>query len=228
MSADKEASFEDKILECLMENSYGLTVAGLAQKIGASRNTVYRYLGILEGKELVFRKEIGNYNLYFSTEGRQVSRDIVASFYRGILAAFSNELPEPSQFKAAGRMVSKYVQLPFETENIAELLKSEDSLRQEFVEVLGLIRPYISLLHDKLILKDITILDNMRKVIVEFINSDMLEEYESGIYHFYLLTGFVEEKIKTLFNINVKCDVIEYEISKKNQDNFIKISLELI
>ena len=228
MSLEKDPSFEDKILDCLMENSYGLTVAGLAKKIGASRNTVYRYLGILEGKELIFKKEIGNYNLYFSTEGRQVSRDIVASFYKAILVAFSIELPEPSQFKKVGRIVSKHVQLPFETDNLGDFYKSEESLRKEFAEVLGVIRPYISLLHDKLILNDITVIENEKKVIIEFINSDMLEGDEAGIYHFYLLTGFVEEKIRSLFNIDIKCDVVEYITSKKNQDNFIKISLELV
>jgi len=225
MDSDKEPSFEEKILECLMDNAYGLTVVGLAEKIGASRNTIYRYLGILEGKGLIFKKEIGRYNLYFSKEGRRVSRDIVASFYRGILTAFSQEIPDPAQFKRAGRTVSKYVKLPFETENPLDFIESEETLKKEFIEVLSVIRPYISLLHDKLILKDVSVEEN--KVLIHFINSDMLEEHEAGIYHFYLLAGFIEEKIKSLFNIEVNCEILDYHISEKDGDNFIKISLEL-
>ena len=33
MSSDKEVTYEDKILECLMENNYGLTVVGLAKNL---------------------------------------------------------------------------------------------------------------------------------------------------------------------------------------------------
>jgi len=59
MNDKDENTYEDKILDCLMRNNYGLTVVGISKMIGASRNTVYRYLGILETKNLVFKKEIG-------------------------------------------------------------------------------------------------------------------------------------------------------------------------
>jgi len=229
MDSEKDISYEEKILDCLRNNNYGLTVAGIAEKIGSSRNTVYRYLGILEGKELVFKKEIGRYNLYFSKEGRQVNIDVVASFYKGILIALDREfLQTPSQFKTIGKTMSDIVILPFETEDIERIKSIERPLKKGFIEVLAEIRPYISLLHDKIALKDIIVNEEERKLIIHFINSDILEEYEAGINHFYILTGFVEAKIKSRFNLNVHCEVLDYKISKKNEENYVRISLELI
>ena len=43
-----------------------------------------------------------------------------------------------------------------------------------------------------------------------------------------LANGEFEQKIKDLFNIDVECDIVEYEISERGEDNFIKISLQLV
>jgi len=204
MDSEKDISYEEKILDCLRNNNYGLTVAGIAEKIGSSRNTV-------------------------SKEGRQVNIDVVASFYKGILIALDREfLQTPSQFKTIGKTMSDIVILPFETEDIERIKSIERPLKKGFIEVLAEIRPYISLLHDKIALKDIIVNEEERKLIIHFINSDILEEYEAGINHFYILTGFVEAKIKSRFNLNVHCEVLDYKISKKNEENYVRISLELI
>ncbi len=229
MSVSNENSYEDKILNCLMRNNYGLTVVGISKMIVASRNTVYRYLGILETKNLVFKKEIGRYNLYFSKEGRQINLDIVLGFYKGLLIALNNELPiSSSQFKNIGRFISNYVILPFESGKTDQLVKIETPLKREFLEVLEVIRPYMSLLHDKITLKDIVVNEEKKKLLIHFTNSDLLEEAESTISHFYLVTGFIEEKILKQYKIKVKCDIVDYQLSNENEENFIKISLELL
>ena len=229
MNDKDENSYEDKILDCLMRNNYGLTVVGISKLIGASRNTVYRYLGILETKTLVFRKEIGRYNLYFSKEGRQITIDVVAGFYKGLLIALNKELPiEPEQFKNIGKFISKYVSLPFEKDDIDQIVKIETPLKREFLDILEVIRPYVSLLHDKITLKDVVVNEQEKKLLIHFINSDILEEFESTISHFYIVTGFIEAKIKNRIKINVKCDVIDYQLSNKDEENFIKITLEIL
>jgi len=229
MNDKDENTYEDKILDCLMRNNYGLTVVGISKLIEASRNTVYRYLGILETKNLVFRKEIGRYNLYFSREGRQITIDVVAGFYKGLLIALNKELPiEPEQFKNIGRFISNYVFLPFEKDDIDQIVKIETPLKREFLDILEVIRPYVTLLHDKITLKDVVVNEEEKKLLIHFINSDILEEYKSTISHFYIVTGFIEEKIKNRIKIEVKCDVVDYQYSNEDEENFIKISLELI
>ena len=51
--ADKEQKkrdFEKEILECLGDSSFGMTITSIAEEINTTRNTVYRYLALLEGK----------------------------------------------------------------------------------------------------------------------------------------------------------------------------------
>ena len=229
MNDKDETSYEEKILDCLMRNNYGLTVVGIAKMISASRNTVYRYLGILETKNLVFRKEIGRYNLYFSKEARQIDIDVVVGFYKGLLIALNKELPiKPLQFKNIGKFISNYLFLPFEKDDVEQLLKIETPLKREFIDVLEVIRPYMSLLHDKITLKDVIVNEEEKKLLIHFVNSDILEEYEHTISHFYIVTGFIEEKIKSRYNIDVKCDVVDFQFSGENEENFIKISLVLL
>ena len=220
--------YEKKILECLKSSAYGLTVTGISKKLGASRNTVYRYLDILEGKDVIFKKEIGRYNLYFSKEARAVSRDIISSFYKGLLVALNDEFPEDRvKFKEFGKTIAKHVNFPYEVDDLAQLMGSEELLKKEFIEVLGVIRPYFSLLHDKISLKDIDINEKERKLLFHFVNSDMLEEIQEGINHFYLLAGFLEEKVREKFGLNVRADILEYEISEKDGENYIDVSLTL-
>jgi len=118
--------------------------------------------------------------------------------------------------------------LPFEKGNLGQIIKIETPLKREFLDVLEVIRPYVSLLHDKITLKDVVVNEEEKKLLIHFVNSDILEEYESTISHFYIVTGFIEAKIKSKYNIKVKCDVVEYQLSNEDEENYIKISLNLI
>lgn len=220
--------YEQEILQCLVDDVYGLTVLELAERIGASRNTVYRYLAILEGKGLVFKKEVGAYNLYFSTEGRKISSDIVNAYYKGLLVAISQDLPfNPSRFKKYGRIISKYVDLPHEMEDYEQLLQLKKPLDTKNLEILSSFIPYFSILHDKLNLKDIVANKEKKEIIFHFINSDMLTEDKSYIYHFFILSGFIEAKIRQKTHKQVRCDVLDYKISEVPEENYIKLALEL-
>ena len=84
-----------------------------------------------------------------------MSRDVVASFYKGLLIAFSKKIPDPAQFKECGKIISHHVKLPFEIDKITQILESDEPLKEEFVEILSVIKPYISFLHYKITLKHI-------------------------------------------------------------------------
>ena len=104
MSSKTKRNYEQEILQCLIDDNYGLTVLGIAEKIGASRNTVYKYLAKLEGENLIFNRAVGTYKLYYSREARLISRDIVLSFYKGLLSALSEEIQlNPERFKILGK-----------------------------------------------------------------------------------------------------------------------------
>jgi len=228
MSSKTKRNFEKEIIQCLIDNIYGMTVLGIAEKIGASRNTVYRYLKNLEGKNSVFKREVGTYKLYYSTEGRQISRDIVLSFYKGILVALNDEIQlNPIRYKVIGRKIAEFIDIPFDAEDLQKLMKADKSFKLDDINMLNALKPYFTLLHDKLTLKGIRRDQKKKKFIFHFVDSDFLEEDKTYMYHFYILTGIVEAKIGKFLNTKVQCDVEDYKTSKEDKENYIEISLEL-
>lgn len=225
----KRRDYEQEILQCLIDDIYGLTVLEIAEKIKASRNTIYRYLAKLEGKGAIFRKEVGAYNLYFSTEGRKLSSNVVNSYYKGLLVALSQDLPpNPSIYKKYGKVIADYVDLPEEMKDYEELLHLDDQSNRQSLNILSSMQPYFSILHDKITLKDIKIGREKKEVIFHFVNSDMLKEDKTYIYHFYILSGFIEAKIRKNLGKEARCDVRKYDISEETNENYIQFSIELL
>ncbi|MHA1147259.1 MAG: HTH domain-containing protein [Promethearchaeota archaeon] len=222
----KRRNYEEEILKCLIDDVYGLTVFEIAKKIKASRNTIYRYIGKLEGKGIVFKKEVGAYNLYFSSEARQISGDIVLSYYKGLLVALSQDLPpNPARFKKYGKIIADYVHIPNEMEDCEQLLHVENP--NEYVNILSSMQPYFSVLHDKIILKDIIVHQKKKEVIFHFDNSHMLRKDRASIFHFYILSGFIEAKIRKNLSKDARCNVKNYNLSENPKENFIQIALEI-
>jgi len=228
MSTKLKRDFNQEIIECLIDNNFGLTVLGIAEKIGASRNTVYKYLAKLEEKNAIFKREVGTYKLYYSTEGRLISRNIVLSFYKGILAALNDEIQlNPIRYKVIGKKIANYIDIPFDAEDLQKLLNADKSFKLDDINMLNSLKPYFTLLHDKLTLKNIRRVKGKKKFIFHFVDSDLLEEDKTYMYHFYILTGIVEAKISKFLNVRVNCDVEDYKTSKEDKENYIEISLEL-
>jgi len=230
MSSKNKRNFNQEIIECLIDNNYGLTVLGIAEKIGASRNTVYKYLAKLEEKDDIFKREVGTYKLYYSTEGRLISRNIVLSFYKGILAAlyetFLSSGPNPEIFSKIGRIIAEHIDIPFNAGDLQKLLRADKSFKLDDLNMLNALKPYFTLLHDKLKLKSIRPIEGKKKFIFRFVDSDLFEEEKAYMYHFYILTGIVEAKIAE-FSDNIRCYVEGYKTSKEDKENYVEIALEL-
>ncbi len=228
MNSKSKRNIEKEIVECLIDNNYGMTILGIANKIGVSRNTIYRYIGILEGKNEVFKRQVGSYKLYYSKEARLISRKIILSFYKGLLIALNDEIQlNPIRFKVLGKKIARYLDIPFEIEDYQKLVNTDESIKLNDLKLFSSLQPYFSLLHDKITLKKIIKSQDGKRVIVDFVDSDLLEEELPYIYHFYIISGIVEAKFAQFFDMKVKCDVLDYKTLKEDKENYIRISLEL-
>ena len=85
--ANKKSNYEQEILGCLENKTMGLTVTNITNLLGISRNTVSKYLAILELQHLIDKQDIGAYRFYFSknTSGNLPS-SLTTSFIKGFLA----------------------------------------------------------------------------------------------------------------------------------------------
>lgn len=57
--------YNEKIMDCLDQNNFGMTITQISEEINGNRNTVSKYLNRLESKDIVYKKEIGKACLYF-------------------------------------------------------------------------------------------------------------------------------------------------------------------
>ena len=85
---------EYEILECIRDTPSGATVSDIVALTGFSRNTVSKYVSILELKEQVFSRNIGAYRLYFSTKKRYIPLDLAISYYKALISRFKKYIPE--------------------------------------------------------------------------------------------------------------------------------------
>ena len=102
---------ESEILEYIREKQGGVTITEIAKKRGFSRNTVSKYISILEIKKKIFGKKFGSYHLYFSTEMNLFSRLFILAYYKAILAGLKDKYPNDGEvFKEIGRNSVEYIE----------------------------------------------------------------------------------------------------------------------
>ena len=224
--------FEGEILECIRENPRGLTITEIANKRGFSRNTVSKYVSLLELKNLIFRKKIGAYNIYFNREIGIYSKLYYTSYYKALLAGLKENYPNDAEiFKNIGRKSLKYLDFLIQPSSRSKKLKIKGLNRilklyydtfGKFFPPLNIIRPRINAYLKK---KN----DGTRdKIIVKFTNSEFLDNSNDYIYHFYIATGIVEALLEREINKTVKCNIESINISDNQENSFIELSIDVV
>ena len=87
------AEYEQLILNHVNHFPSGLTIADVSKNLGISRITISKYISVLEAKEKVFSKSIGDYTLYLPLERTFIPLESVNSYYQGILKGLMEEFP---------------------------------------------------------------------------------------------------------------------------------------
>jgi len=226
-SNNAKIDYKNKIIETLSDYASGLTITDVSNKIKVHRNTVSKYLYILEAEGKVLKKEIGNANLYFTSKRIYLKRSIVASFIKSLFYGIKAVLPNNEQIiKQAGRKMLDNFVFPVGVSYIKEIeqFKAESDPKmllkifQEFYNPFDFIQEGV----------DISIIQlNDKLAIYRFKNSEFLETTDKSIYYFYLMCGIAEGLYLDYFNKVVECDVVNFNISNKKEESFVDISITI-
>ena len=225
----KQNDYQERILDCLSAELYGLTIKDIAEKIGGNRNTVSKYLNILEAKEQVFSQEIGTAMLYFARERRSIPLDLAFSFYKALLGALKIGFPHKEAFfKTLGKIMIDYEFFPLNETSIESLKKFQENSKTSFFKLFGeQSRKYFEYIFDRLEPKDVMINEEKNHIIYHFKNSELLKDDGEYIYHYYIITGYLEAKLSRIFKKEVKCDIVNYKVSHTEDDqNYIIIVIK--
>jgi transcriptional regulator with XRE-family HTH domain len=137
------------IMETLKQSRFGLTILEIAEKTNYSRNTIAKYLEVMEAKSEIFFRQIGVYRIWFSLDGIEKEfRKGQEKYNEYFLLSLSNVLKiTQKQAKEIGKEIAKkmveetHIEIPkIETfqdllEGIIILLELGDQIKTEIIEV---------------------------------------------------------------------------------------------
>ena len=221
-------SFEQKILDFLNFNPAGSTITDIANGIDASRNTVKKYIKILEKADKVYRRRIGNYNLCFSADHLSQLEQFL-KLYKGLLYGLKKEFPNQEEvFKNVGRHIADYYTLPMG--HILDILKGLDFSQKKpslktLTDTFENIVPYKEIFQDPIELIGINVDKENSEINLEYTNSSFLEDTDDFIYHIYINFGYLQALYEKLLKKSLNFTVEDISIANDKESSLIKISI---
>jgi len=225
MTNNNKINYKAKILNKLTESPSGLTIKEISNKTRIHRNTVSKYLGILEGEGKVKKKILSAAHLYFSKKGKHLKKNLVSSFIQALLYGLKSKFPNKEQdFKEIGWKILEYFQFPIGEAYIKEFEKVRQS--SDPVLKLKLFKEFYNsydFFQEDL---DISIMElQHNRIKYRLKNSDFLNE--DFIYFFYIACGITEGIYLSNLTLKVNCNVENIHISSNKNESFIDISLQI-
>jgi DNA-binding transcriptional regulator YhcF (GntR family) len=227
MNGQKLNNYKRQILDILDDHPFGLSITEIAEKSEFHRNTVSKYMNILEAEKKVNKKRIGTASIYTTKKRKYLRRGLVVSFIQSLLKGLKHKFPNNEQkLKAIGREITKSFQFPIGNVYFDEFKKvrsSSDTL--EKLKLFELFYNSFDFFQDDLEIEIIEL--NSHKVIYRIKNSDFLIENGAFNYFFYIMCGITEGIYLQNLELEVICDVVQFKLPDSKTEAFIDISLEI-
>ena len=219
--------YKSKIFNTLSDSVSGLTITEISSKARIHRNTVSKYLGILEAEELVNKKDIGAARLYYSKKRKFIRKKLVNKFLQALLYALKSKLPNKEDLcKEVGLKLLDHFEFSLGEayrKVIEKLRKISDP--QAYLKLFKEFYNSFDFFQDDI---DISILElHKNKVLYRIKNSEYLDHSEDFIYFFYVMCGMTEGIYLRNLNMKVECKVEDIHISSNKKESFIDLSLEI-
>ncbi|TFG30479.1 MAG: winged helix-turn-helix domain-containing protein [Promethearchaeota archaeon] len=230
MSKKNESiDYESKILDCIRENPSGITITDIAKEKGYSRNTISKYVSMLEIKEKIFRRKVGAYNLYFSSKKNFFPKEIISSYYKALLSGLKKNYPNDEEiFKDIGRDSLEFIDFSFGP-TVRKGLKSLRNIPvpKLYFEVFGKFYPSYDILQPSIEISEPIMNESGKKAIYRFKNSEFLDKTEDFTYHFYIVSGIIEALWEREVGSSVKCIVEKIHVGNRKDEAYFELSIEI-
>lgn len=224
-SKNKKSSedYMEEILSFINHNPSGVTITDIAKGVNTSRVTVGKYIAILLERKKVFFKEIGAYKLYYSSESRLIPREMINSYFMGLMLGLDEVVANKDKYKRIGVEIAKTMEFPYGSKFPDEILpKNNKKSVKKFLKYFGNMIPFVQFVYRNKINVDTHIQKGDRKALYRVSNLFELSGYMQ--VHFYIMTGVIEESIKKKLGIKSKCQIEKID----TENNIIEFTIEFI
>ncbi len=221
----KGINWADEILNYLKENPFGVTITDIAEGMDpqTTRVTVHKYIKLLLKQGKVFAREVGVYNLYYSSERMFLPLNFVSKFYNGILTGLKAKFSNKKEFKELGYVVSD-VMIRELIEQFPKSLRDQIKSFKDFLQYFAKLYPYLDIVPDSNLIIEEDISEDGNKAIFHFKNTKLFNLSKDFEYHFYILTGMMERSLSRIFRIKLAVEIESINIDEKS----VKISVAKI
>jgi hypothetical protein len=193
---------------------------------------VSKYISTLKLKNKIYKKKVGAYSLYFSSEENYLPNSLVLSYYKVLLKGLKENFPEKGEFfkYIIKKNVSDikftfspkiYKQLKyFKSHPISQYTKIHLEIFKEFYPTYDIFQPDV----------DISILKidpKGQKAVYRFRNSVFIEDNDDYLYHVYFMCGLTEGILEREIKREVNCQVENYHIGGGKEDSYFDISISI-
>ena len=220
---------EYEILECIRDTPSGATVSDIVTLTGFSRNTVSKYVSILELKEQVFSRNIGAYKLYFSTKKRYIPLDLAISYYKALISRFKKYIPETESLaKKIGKEAVADIKFTFGT-NIYKQLKGlkDIPISRVHLESFKNFYPVYDPFSPDIDISIINFDPKEKSATFRFKNSPFLGDSQDFDYHIYIICGITEGILERELKTKVECDIKEINPASDESDAYFDIIIKI-
>ena len=202
--------------------------------MGYSKNTVSKYIAVLEATNKIYKQSIGLYKLYFSTKKTFISREIIIPMYKALFKAIKEIFPfQEEKYKEIGREL----QNNFNYRYSKRFYKNEE-IRRKSVKDIKDFKPhfdyFIEVFNAQNILLDtvqvnlIRYENNNMRGCFRFSNSDFLDLTDEHIFYFYMIAGILESYLGSELDREIRCNILDVNISKQKEECYVDMSIDII
>lgn len=221
--------YEEEILQYIDSNPTGVTIADINKNLNFARNTITKYLSILEAKNQVQFKKWGRNKVYQSTDRSVIPRKFIQSFIKGAFLSLKKKFPKIDAFiKDMGKDISNFM-----FESLEGSLLDELSSMKEQDDTLSILKsfeqfyPNFDFFQDEFTINLIKLDIPKKYAEYRFKDSEFIGSTEDYIYYFHAMCGVLEGFAKKFFKSEIECNVIETHISKNEKESYVDISIQL-
>jgi DNA-binding transcriptional regulator GbsR (MarR family) len=228
-----EIDYEFEILDFIRENPSGVTITDITRSMGYSRNTVSKYVAILEVKEKIYSIPVGRYHLYYSRKKSFISRSVIISMFKALFKAIKDKLPDQKElYKALGRELQRNFNYryskPFfdsETER-KKVLRNLKDLKPHFEYFIEVFNTQ-NILQDTIQVSHLRYENNDHTAVYRFNNSEFLESNDDYILYIYMIAGIIEVYLGKELERKVTCDIMKIKVSSNKEDSYVDMAIHV-
>ena len=220
--------YEEEILKLIKNSLNGLSITDIANEKNYSRNTVAKYVALLEQKKLIYKKKIGSSKLLFSVNHGNLPSNLITSYYKMLLKGLKEKYPSDGHvMKEIGKNGSDFIKTLIPSRTLKQLKNlNSQKLSQVHVDIFKNLYTNFDVLQPEVKISVIEEDYENQQVLVRFTNSVFLDGSDDLIYHVYIVCGIGEAIMSLILKRNIEVNIKKIHVDREKKFSYFDLEIK--